>query len=51
MLLLFSFLYPLLFRLEEARQVLQKIRPADADIDGEVEAIMDAASNDVEEES
>ncbi|XP_069983960.1 proton myo-inositol cotransporter isoform X3 [Penaeus vannamei] len=36
-------------RLEEARQVLQKIRPADADIDGEVEAIMDAASNDVEE--
>nr|XP_027229517.1 proton myo-inositol cotransporter-like isoform X2 [Penaeus vannamei] len=36
-------------RLEEARQVLQKIRPADADIDGEVEAIMDVASNDVEE--
>ncbi|XP_042870276.1 proton myo-inositol cotransporter-like isoform X2 [Penaeus japonicus] len=36
-------------RVEEARQVLQKIRPADADIDAEVEAIKQAVSGDVDE--
>lgn len=45
------FCYSSLTRVEEARQVLQKIRPADADIDAEVEAIKQAVSGDVDEES